>query len=120
MTKPPATEPTTATGPTFDAVAIDSLPARGRPVSGATVAIGTAILAVLDGGMAAQEPTTHASVKDATKRAALLKRAVKTVRPDAMIASRIIAVDGGFRIAILATPTAEPTAEPKRGSDLAD
>jgi len=115
MTKPPDTEPTAAV-PTFDAVAIDSLPPRGRPTSGAIVAIGAAILAVLDGGMAAQEPTTHANGKDATKRAALLKRAVKTVRPDAMIASRIIAVDGGFRVAILATPTAEP----KRGSDLAD
>lgn len=104
----------TPTAPTFDAVAPETIPAAVRAAGAEAIALGTAILWIVDNGDAAVDLGAHETRKDAVKRAATLKRAVSAVRPDAAITTRVYADGATFRVAILPKPAAqvEPTDEP--------
>lgn len=98
--------------PTFEPVAVASLAPAERTSSPETIALGNAILAVIaDGTNAAQEPTIHADKGDATKRAATLKRAAAAtgkVPEGKTVGARIIAVDGGFKVAVMLSQPRPP------------
>lgn len=92
--------------PTFAPVAVATLAPATREASADTVALGNAIFSVIaDGTNAAQDPATYPDKSAATKRAAVLKRAVNAtgkVPTGKTVGARVIAADGGgFRIAVL-------------------
>jgi len=108
---------TETTAPTFEAIAVDDLPAPAtKGASADTIALGQAIIAATgeDHANAAVEPTIHKAKNDAQKRAAALRRAVAAAGQPAgtTTSARILTADGGFRVAILIRPVeAEATAD---------
>lgn len=121
MTNKPSEQAMTDTAggtiPTFAPVPVADLAPAQRESSPDTIALGNAILAVIgDGSTAAQEPTVHADKAAATKRAAVLKRAVSATGkvPDGRtVGARIVAADGGgFRVAVLLS-----TPKPRKAKD---
>lgn len=94
----------TTAAPTFESVALDTLPAAVRQSSDTNIATGKALLAIIGNGEAAVDPTTYADRKAATNRAAVLKRAVgaavKAGASPVEIGTRVYAVDGKWRVAI--------------------
>lgn len=92
--------------PTFAPVAVATLAPAAREASADTLALGNAIFAVIaDGTNAAQDPTVYNDKADATKRAAVLKRAVLATNPTIpagkTVGARVTRDGSAYRVAVL-------------------
>lgn len=99
-----ATEAATAVA-AIETVPVADLPEPKRVRNAQDQAYADALYAVIaDGVSAAAESTIHADTASATKRAAALKRLVAGNAPAGKsIGSRLIAVDGGHKVAVFLT-----------------
>lgn len=96
----------------FGSIEIAALPAPVKSANAETIALGTALLAAITDTAAALDPTTYADRKEATKRAAALKRAAAAADKSRHVTSRVYAEDGAWRVAIMNTPPKTESSTP--------
>lgn len=100
----------------FDAVPIADLAPASSGANAASIALGTALLAVANATTAARDRLRFATRPEAMNRAAVLRRGIVAAggAPEGFrVSTRIIAGDDGFGVAILLVAKTEPKGKGK-------
>lgn len=111
-----------APAPLFIAVPVAELPSGRKTVDPATLALGKAVLEIINADTAAQDAATYPEKTGAAERATAIRKAVKAAGPVAdghRVKTRLVSGADGYRVVVTLDKIAPKTDAPKRGASVA-